>query len=145
MFGGNRNGIGSGWATLSKVSLLTGAANFLGGLPVLKHSIVKIAEFLHAQHSDKLTSLHLPRPDQALRLSHVDEICSKIEVLDAHSGIIALHNGVSIGHRKHEGVQRVYVAPFPGRRFHNVNRMDMVFFRPPGADAETFHPDPSNV
>jgi len=29
MFGGNRNGNGSGWATLSKVSLLTGAANFL--------------------------------------------------------------------------------------------------------------------
>ena len=65
-----------------------------------------------------------------------------------HSGIVALqslHNGVSIGHRKHEGFQRVYVAPFPGRRFHDFNRMDMVYFRPPGADPETFHPDPSNV
>ncbi len=60
MFGGNRNGNGSGWATLSKVSLLTGAANFLGGLPVLKNSVVKIAEFLHSQHSDKLTALQLP-------------------------------------------------------------------------------------
>ncbi len=29
MFGGNRNGNGSGWATLSKVSLLTGAAQRL--------------------------------------------------------------------------------------------------------------------
>jgi len=28
MFGGNRNGNDSGWTTLSKVSLLTGAANF---------------------------------------------------------------------------------------------------------------------
>ena len=60
MFGGNRHGKGSGWATLSKVSLLTGAANFHGGLPVLKFSVVKIAEFLHSQHSDKLTSLQLP-------------------------------------------------------------------------------------
>jgi hypothetical protein len=97
MFGGNRNGNGSGWATLSKVSLssLTGAANFLGGLPVLKHSVVKIADFLHSQHSDKLTDLQLPRPAQALCFSHVDEICAKIEFMDAHSGIIALHNGVS--------------------------------------------------
>lgn len=55
MFGGNRNGNDSGWTALSKVSLLSGAANFLGGLPVLKHSVVKIAEFLHSQHSDKLT------------------------------------------------------------------------------------------
>jgi hypothetical protein len=39
MFGGNRHGNGSGWATLSKVSLLTGAANFLGGLPVLKQQL----------------------------------------------------------------------------------------------------------
>jgi len=121
------------------------AANFLGGLPVLKHSVVKIAEFLHSQHSDKLTGLQLPRPDQALTLTQVDEICAKLEFLDAHSGIIALHNGVSIGHNKHAGFQRVYVAPFPGRRFHDFNRMDFVFFRPPGADAETFHPDPSNV
>ena len=65
--------------------------------------------------------------------------------MNAHSGILALHNGVSIGHRKHAGFQRVYVAPFPGRRFHGFNRMDIVFFRPPGANAETFHPDPSNV
>ncbi len=57
MFGGNRNGNDSGWTALSKVSLLSGAANFLGGLPVLKHSVVKIAEFLHSQHSDKLTGL----------------------------------------------------------------------------------------
>jgi hypothetical protein len=88
IFGGNQHGNG-GWATLSKVSLLTGAANFPGGLPVLKHSVVKIAEFLHSQHSDKLTCLQLPRPDQALRFSHVDEICAKIEILDAYSGIIA--------------------------------------------------------
>ena len=145
MFGGNRHGKGSGWATLSKVSLLTGAANFHGGLPVLKFSVVKIAEFLHSQHSDKLTSLQLPRHGAALLFSHVDAICTKIETLDAHSGIIALHNGVSIGHKKHEGCQRVYVAPFPSRRFHDYNRMDYVFFRPPGTDAETFHPDPSNV
>jgi hypothetical protein len=82
MFGGNRNGNDSGWTALSKVSLLSGAANFLGGLPVLKHSVVKIAEFLHSQHSNKLTDLQLPRPDQALRFSHVDEICAKIEFLD---------------------------------------------------------------
>ena len=81
MFGGNRHGNGSSWATLSKVSLLTGAANFLGGLPVLKHSVVKIAEFLHSQHSDKLTGLQLPQPDQALCFSHVHEICAKIEFL----------------------------------------------------------------
>ena len=69
MFGGNRHGKGSGWATLSKVSLLAGAANFHGGLPVLKFSVVKIAEFLHSQHSDKLTSLQLPRHGAALQLS----------------------------------------------------------------------------
>jgi hypothetical protein len=87
MFGGNRHGKGSGWATLSKVSLLTGAANFHGGLPVLKFSVVKIAEFLHSQHSDKLTSLQLPRHGAALLFSHVDAICSKIETLDAHNVI----------------------------------------------------------
>ena len=38
MFGGNRDGNGSGWATLSKVSLLTGAANFLGGQKLWKRS-----------------------------------------------------------------------------------------------------------
>ncbi len=102
MSGGNRNGDGRGWATLSKVSLLTGAANFHGGFPVLKHSVVKIAEFLHSQHSSKSTSLQLPRRDQGLRFSHVDTICSKIDTPDAHSGIIALNHGVSIGHRKHE-------------------------------------------
>jgi hypothetical protein len=112
---------------------------------VLKHSVVKIAEFLHTQHSNKLPSLQLPRRDQALLYSHVDAIFSKLETLKIHKGIIALHNGVSIGHRKHGGCQRVYVAPFPSRRFHDFNRMDFVFFRPPGADAETFHPDPSNV
>ena len=35
-----------------KSVLLAGAANFHGGLPVLKHSVVKIVEFLHSQHSD---------------------------------------------------------------------------------------------
>jgi len=48
---------------------LTGAANFLGGLPVLKFSNVKIVEFLHSQHSDKLTSLQLPRHGAALLFS----------------------------------------------------------------------------
>ena len=62
-----------------------------------------------------------------------------------HSGIVALHNGVSIRHRKHEGCKHVYVAPFPPRRFNVFSRMDFVFFRPPGADAETFHPNPSNT
>ncbi len=85
MFGGNRNGNDSGWTTLSKVSLLTGAAHFLGGLPVLKHSVVKIAEFLHSQHSDKLIGLQLPRPDQALRFSHVDE-CSQWNTSSAQRG-----------------------------------------------------------
>ncbi len=69
------------------------------------------------QHSDKLPSLLLSRRDQALLYSHVDAIFSKLETLDAHKGIIALHNGVSIWHRKHEGCQHVYVAPFPSRRF----------------------------
>ena len=32
-----------------KVSLLTSAANIYGGLSVLKYSVVKIAEFLHAE------------------------------------------------------------------------------------------------
>ena len=73
MFGGNRNGTGSCWATLSKVSLLTGAEHFLGGLPVLKHCVVKIAEFLHSHHSDKLTGLQLQRSNQALRFGQVDE------------------------------------------------------------------------
>ena len=126
MFGGNRNGDDRGWASLSKVSLLTGAANFHGGLPVLKHSIVKLAKFLHSQHSDKLTSLQLPQRKQSLHFSRMDQICSKIETLDADSGIIALHNGVSIGHRRHAGCQRVSVAPFPSRRFHYFNRMDHV-------------------
>ncbi len=97
------------------------------------------------QHSDKLPSLLLPRCDQALLYSHVDAIFSKFETLDVHKGIIAVHNGVSIWHRKHEGCQRVYVAPFPSRCFCDFNRMDFVFFRPPGADAEKFHPDPSHV
>jgi len=97
------------------------------------------------QHSDKLPSLLLPRRDQALLYSHVDAIFSKLETLKIHKGIIALHNGVSIGQRKHEGCQRVYVAPFPSRRFRDFNHIDFVLFQPPGADAETFHPDPSNV
>jgi hypothetical protein len=75
----------------------------------------------------------------------VDAIFSKLEALDVHKRVIALHNGVSMGHRKHEGCQCVYVVPFPSRCFHDFNRMDFVLFRPPGADAETFHPDPSNV
>jgi hypothetical protein len=97
------------------------------------------------QHSDKLPSLLLPRRDQALLYSHVDAIFSKLETLKIHKGIIALHNGVSIGQRKHEGCQRVHVAPFPSRRFRDFNHIDFVLFQPPGADAETFHPDPSNV
>jgi hypothetical protein len=97
------------------------------------------------QHSDKLPSLLLPRRDQALLYSHVDAIFSKLETLKIHKGIIALHNGVRIGQRKHEGCQRVHVAPFPSRRFRDFNHIDFVLFQPPGADAETFHPDPSNV
>ena len=97
------------------------------------------------QHSDKLPSLLLPRRDQALLYSHVDAIFSKLETLEIHKGIIALHNGVSIGQRKHEGCKRVHVAPFPSRRFRDFNHIDFVLLQPPGADAETFHPDPSNV
>jgi hypothetical protein len=59
------------------------------------------------QHSDKLPSLLLPRRDQALLYSHVDAIFSKLETLKIHKGIIALHNGVRIGQRKHEGCQAV--------------------------------------
>jgi hypothetical protein len=94
---------------------------------VLKHSGAKITEFLHSQHSDKLTNLQLPRPDQSFHFFHVGAICSKFETLDAYNEKIDLHNGVSIRHRKHEHCQRVNISPFPSRRCHDFNRMDFLF------------------
>jgi hypothetical protein len=45
---------------------------------------------------------------------HVDAIFSKIETLDVHKGIIALQNGVSIGHRKHKDSNNQPAPPTTG-------------------------------
>jgi len=86
---------------------------------VLKHSVVKIAEFLHTQHSNKLPSLQLPRRDQALLYSHVDAIVSEIETLDVPKGIIALHNGSAFD----IGSMRAAIS---SRRFHEFNCLNLI-------------------
>ncbi len=52
---------------MTKAALLLGAPDFMGGLPVLKHLPVKIAEFLHTVHGDKFSSLVLPPPGSSGR------------------------------------------------------------------------------
>ena len=50
----------NGWASMSKATLLLGAPDFMGGMPLLKYLPVKISEFLHKVHGDKFSSLGLP-------------------------------------------------------------------------------------
>ena len=46
-------------------------------------------------------------------------------------GHVRLFGTLTIGHRLHEGVQRVQCFPFADMKFYGSNRMDTVFIRPP--------------
>ena len=149
VFGGRTHPSGSGWAALSKASLLLGAPNFLGGMPVLKHLPVKIAEFLHHVHGEKFSSLGLPHPggggQSRPTLLQLDKLFERIECVGNDETRLVLHGGVMIGHKEFEGHQRVYAWPWPHKRFRDYNRQDPVILLPEGADRETFRPDPDNV
>ena len=146
-FGGrsHESGIGSGWTAMSKATLLLGAQGFLGGMPLLKHLPVKISEFLHKVHSDKFSSFGLPRIQDPLRMDQIERLFQQIEIVDKDDAVIILHGGVLIGHKEHEGFQRVYAWSFPNKKFRDYNHQDAVFLRPEGEDRATFHPDPDNV
>ena len=129
---------------MSKASLLLGAQGFLGGMPLLKHLPVKIAEFLHKVHGDKFSSFGLPRIQDRLCLAQIDQLFEQIEKVDKDDAAIILHGGVMIGHKQFEGYQRVYAWSFPNKKFRDYNHQDAVFLRPEGEDA-TFHPALDNV
>ncbi len=93
-FGGrsHASGIGCGWTALSKASLLLGAPDFLGGMPLLKHFPIKISEFLHKNHGDKFLSLQLPGSQNGLLLQQIDQPFEKIEKFDKDDTMIVLHD-----------------------------------------------------
>ena len=150
IFGGRSHASGQGWAAMTKAALLLGAPDFMGGLPVLKHLPVKIAEFLHTVHGDKFSSLVLPPPgsggrSKGQKLLDYDQLFERIECVGADKTVIVLHGGVTIGHSEFEGSQRVYAWSFPHKKFRDFNHQDPVLLLPAGADRATFHPDPDNV
>ena len=155
VFGGRSHPSGHGWAAMSKATLLLGAPDFVGGMPVLKHLPIKISEFLHTVHADKFSSLGLPprggptaKSDRrGPTLLQLDQLFERIEFVGngQDKTVIVLHGGVSIGHNEYEGRQRVYAWSFPHKKFQDYNHQDPVFLLPPGADRATFHPDPDNV
>ena len=132
---------------MSKASLLLGAPDFLGGMPLLKHLPIKISEFLHKNHGDKFLSLQLPGPGSqiGLRLQQIDLLFEKIEKFDKDGTVIVLHGGVMIGHKEYQGYQRVYACSFPHKKFRDFNHQDAVFMRSEGVYSATFHPAPDNV
>ena len=144
-FGGRGHASGCGWTALSKASLLLGAPDFLGGMPLLKHLPIKISEFLHKNHGDKILSLQLPGSQNGLRLQQIDKLFEKIDKFDKDGTMIVLHGGVMIGHKEYQGYQRVYACSFPHKKFRDFNHQDAVFMRPEGVDSATFHPAPDNV
>jgi len=98
-FGGRGHASGCGWTALSKASLLLGAPDFLGGMPLLRHLPIKISEFLHKNHGDKFLSLQLPGSQIGLRLQQIDQLFEKIEKFDKDGTVIVLHGRVMIGHK----------------------------------------------
>ena len=103
-FGGRGHTSGYRWTTLSKASLLLGAPDFLGGMPLLRHLPIKISEFLHKNHGDKFLSLQLPGSQIGLRLQQIDQLFEKIEKFDKDGTVIVLHGG---GHDWAQGVSRL--------------------------------------
>jgi hypothetical protein len=144
-FGGRSQAGGCGWTALSKASLLRGAPDFLGGMPLLRHLPIKISEFLHKNHSDKFPSFLLPGCQVGLRLEQIDQLFEQIEMVGKDETVIVLHGGVMIGHKEYEGHQRVYAWSFPNKKFRDYNRHDAVFLRPEGVDSATFCPAADNV
>ncbi len=132
---------------LSEVTLLLGAPDFLGGMPVLKYLPVKISEFLQKVHQDKLPAFGLPARGsrQVLELLQVDQLFERIEAVGKDLTRIILLGGVLIGHKEYEGCQRVYAWPFPHKKFLDFNRQHPVFLLPERAVRATLHPDSDNV
>lgn len=60
-------------------------------------------------------------------------------------GHVRLFGTLTIGHRLHEGVQRVQCFPFADMKFYGSNRMDTVFIRPPGVSDGAFRLSLDNV
>ena len=74
-FGGSdsehKSGETKGWGALCLSAMAAGAPNFYGGLAVLKHLLVKLCEYLHAEHGQLFPSLGLPPPSGRLTLRQV--------------------------------------------------------------------------
>ena len=73
LFGGSehRTGVTKGWGALSLPAMAAGAPKFHGGLAVLKHLWIKIAEYLHVEHGQMFPSARLPRSTELLTLRQV--------------------------------------------------------------------------
>jgi len=56
-------------------------------------------------------------------------------------GHIRIYGVLQIGHKVHEGHQRLQCWPFPDRKFFGYNREDFVFVRPPGVERFVLSPD----
>ena len=65
----------------------------MGGMPLLKHLPVKIAEFLHKVHCDKFSSFGLPRIQDSLRMDQIEQLFQQIEKVDKDDAVIILHGG----------------------------------------------------
>jgi hypothetical protein len=94
-FGGrsHASGIGCRWTALTKASLLLGAPDFLGGMPLLKYLPINISEFLHKNHGDKFLSCLLPGCQNGLRLQQIDQLFGQIKKVDKVNTVIVLHGG----------------------------------------------------
>ena len=71
LFGGSKRGDDQGWGALMIPVMTAGTPKFLGGMAVLKHLWIKIAEFLHYEHGRWFPSLNLPHFSERLRLEQV--------------------------------------------------------------------------
>jgi hypothetical protein len=56
-------------------------------------------------------------------------------------GHIRIYGVLQIGHKVHDGHQRLQCWPFPDRKFFGYNREDFVFVRPPGVERFVLSPD----
>ena len=72
-FGGSehKGGDTKGWGALCLSAMAAGAPKFHGGLAVLKHVLVKLCEYLHAEHGPLFPSLCLPPASGRLTLRQV--------------------------------------------------------------------------
>ena len=77
LFGGSehRSGETKGWGALSFSAMASGAPKFHGGLAVLKHLMIKVAEYLHEEHAALFPSLRLPPAEGRITLPQVFVLC----------------------------------------------------------------------